>query len=81
MIDSYLILVGIIIFILAILRIKLHVTNCMWYWDGVDHCWVTQCKGKFRIVGEDKSVPSKNCVFCKKPIAVNHFIVRSEGRA
>lgn len=72
----------IVVLILIGMRIRMHFKNCMWYFDDIDKCWVTQCKNRKFTVGINKDEKLWNdCIFCGKPIAVNPFIQRSEGRA
>lgn len=80
----YWIIVVASIFILLCYRIKIYRTNCMWYWDDIDGCWRTQCRPRSKFIGYCESdawrFREKDCLFCDKPISVNSFKKRSQGK-
>jgi len=61
-------------------RARLYNKHCMWYWDNIIRSYRSQCGGITRLPGHSKEFKFKNCPICMKPIALNPFIDRQEGR-
>lgn len=70
----------IVIVVLICLRVRINNKECMWYWDNITRRYCTQCGDTVRMVNRGRKIPFKDCTICKRPIAVNPFIDRQEGR-